>query len=78
MRKLTPHILWVTFLLIIIIWFSWFFRFSHGPGLYYLDRWRGELVDPQFEIDPSRTPLYKISIEKQQVQTKHGFTPIDK
>jgi hypothetical protein len=39
------HVAWMAVLVGLALWAGWLFRFEGDRGLWYLDRWRGELVD---------------------------------
>ena len=46
------HKVWMIFIVFILIWYSWFFRYSNDTDLFYLDRWTGYLVHPDNEPLP--------------------------
>jgi len=39
------HAAWMAVIVGLALWTGWLFRFEGDVGLYYLDRWTGELVD---------------------------------
>lgn len=45
------------------LWAGWLFRFEGDVGLYYLDRWTGELVSGADSDDLSRIALRAIENE---------------
>lgn len=54
---------WLVVILGLAAWASWFFRFEHAIGPFYLDRWRGELISPDgaWEYVDTRIPLSHVS-----------------
>lgn len=43
-RQTALHAAWITLIVILAAWFSWFFRFAPDVDLFYLDRWTGSVV----------------------------------
>lgn len=39
------HVAWMAVIVGLVLWAGWLFRFEGDVGLYYLDRWTGELVE---------------------------------